>query len=196
MRTAATRATEVLSARLRGVVAASVAVLVAGVLAGCEDEAARPVRLGGVQVADAQLHYWLGTDCTDVTSISVELTQDRSDDADKVLDTWGVEADGDASLETLTLGDVPDGYTEVDPLDVDWRSADIARYTFAFDDEDTLQVIDLRTVRDEAPDHPDEWYVTGLAEVTGEDPDAGWYSEDGYRDLLVPDEGITPICTT
>jgi len=173
---------------------AVVALLLAGVLVGCEDEATRPVRLGGVQVAGGELRYWLGTACDSVTSVSVELAQDRTEAADTTLDTWGIDADGSAAVETLTLGTVPDGFTEADPLDADWRDADLARWTFTFDDSDTLQVVDLLTVRDEAPDHTDEWYVTGLADITGGEPDAGWYSEDGYRDLLVPDEGIVPIC--
>ena len=49
-------------------------------------------------------------------------------------------------------------------------------------------------MRDEAPEHEGEWYVTDLAEITDGDTDAGWYDEDGYTDLLVPDEGITPMC--
>ncbi len=170
--------------------------MLTGVLVGCDDEAARPVRLGGVQVADGELRYWLGTACDSVTSVSVELAQDRTDAADKTLDTWAIEAGGPASVETVTLGSVPDGFTEVDPLDAEWQDADLARWTFTFDAADTLQVVDLRTVRDEAPDHADEWYVTGLADVTGGESDAGWYSEDGYRDLLDADEGITATCTS
>ncbi len=172
----------------------AVGLLLVGLVVGCDSDTARPVRLGGVQVDGNELRYWLGTYCDTVTSVSVELTLDRADAADEELDTWAVAADVSETVGTLTLGTVPEGFREVDPLEADWRDADVARWTFTFDDADTLQVIDLRTVRDEAPDHEGEWYVTDLAEITDGDTDAGWYDEDGYADLLVPDEGITPMC--
>ena len=61
-------------------------------------------------------------------------------------------------------------------------------------DDDRGLVLDVPELTAQAPDHPGEWYVNNLSEVTGGEASSGWYTEDGYHGLLDPDTGITPIC--
>lgn len=166
-------------------------------IVGCDtSDTARPVRLGAAQVlADGRLRVLFGDTCTNVTAVSVALSRNRTDGPDTELDTWTVGAVGDAaSLDEVTLGDVPEGYRETDGLRADWRDADFVRVRIDVPDDDLGLTLDAPELVAQAPDHQGEWYVNNLSEVTGGDASSGWYTEDGYRDLLDPDDGIVPLC--
>ena len=164
--------------------------------AGCDSaEQARPIRLAGTQLDDqGELRLYFGDTCSEVDTVEVELSRDRPDAADTVLDTWAVTSEGGASLSELTLGVVPDDFRQTDALRADWTDADFARLQIALPDDDRGLVLDVPELTAQAPDHPGEWYVNNLREVSGGEASSGWYTEDGYHGLLDPDTGITPIC--
>ena len=157
-------------------------------LAGCSspDHPALNSYEGGYQVdSGGRLVVWLGADCTSVRSLTYDLLGNDG----TPYDTWRVtsRSPNGAPVTTLTLGAVPAGFREADPLEADWREADSHAILLRTPTDQTLAHLDVSAFVAEAAERgPADWYI----------PDQGWHTQAEYQEELVgSDKADTyPLC--
>ena len=163
-------------------------IAVALALVGCSsaDHPALNSYEGGYQVdSSGRLVVWLGAECTSVRSLTYELL-----DADgSAYDTWRVtsKSPNGAPLTTVTVGLVPAGFREADPLDSGWRDADSQSIRLRTPTDQMLAHLDVSDFLAEAEERgPADWYV----------PDQGWHTQAEYQAELVGSDkaDIYPLC--
>lgn len=169
--------------RRRIAVSAAVAASAALVLGGCFGEPEGPDSAAGTRIVGDDVQFWLGGACSDVTSIDVDLRDEKR----TTLDTWSVESTGNgaATIETFTAGVAPNGFTETDSLEIDASAADIAVATITRADGAPVEVVAQLTVLlgEPTPDD-DSWRLVYRGWVDAEDVDN-----------LINDGELAPACT-
>ncbi len=177
-----------MTARRTHRLAAATALICCLPLAACDPMSAPLHRYHpGYQLRDGSLTVWMGTDCTRLTSIDYQLKDADGD----VLETWRLRAGSrqGASLTYLTVGAVPEGFVEKDPLTEAWEDAETATIdvrTRWSRQNQAGNYLNVDRLLDEADDNDDdEWFIQ----------DEGWYTQDEYASELVGEEsGIFPLC--
>lgn len=177
-----------MTARRTRPLAAATALICCLPLTACDPMSAPLYRYHpGYQLRDGSLTVWMGTDCTRLTSIDYQLKDADGD----VLETWKLRARSrqGASLTYLTVGAVPEGFVEKDPLTEAWESAETATIdvrTHWSRKNQAGNYLNVDRLLDEADDNDDDkWFIQ----------DEGWYTQDEYTSELVGEEsGIFPLC--
>ncbi len=144
-----------------------------------------PVRISAVRIDDGQLRYLLGDDCEAVTTVTVELMDDKGEQLTAV-DTWTVSSVNDAGavLSDLTVGATPSGFIETDALQRSPSDVDVVLVSLDSPDSRSRSSTDMSTVLAGATEHPGEWYVEN----------EGWKTEQEFQDLIDPDADVYPAC--
>lgn len=163
----------------RGVLLAVVVAVVSACVPG------EPVRISAVRIEDDQLRYLLGADCEGVTTVTVDLMDDKGEQL-KAVDSWTVSSvnDSGAVLSGLTAGATPNGFTETDALQRSPSDVDVVLISLDSPDSGSRSSADMSTVLAGATEHPGEWYVEN----------EGWKTEQEFQALIDPDDDVYPGC--